>query len=477
MKKSTALFLLLVPFIFYSCNSSGERSSGALSGELSRVEDLPNIVVVYCDDLGYGDLACFGNEVIRTPNIDRLAAEGIKFTEFYSASPVCSPSRAALLTGRIPQRMGINSVFFPRSYTGMPVEEITIAQLLKTRGYSTGIVGKWHLGHRHEFLPLQRGFDEYFGIPYSNDMHSAIYLEGNDVADFNVDQHFTTRTYTGKAVDFIDRHAGTPFYLYLAHSMPHVPIYASPEFDGRSGNGLYADVIEEIDWSVGEVLASLEEHGILDNTLVVFSSDNGPWLVMLEMGGSAGMLREGKQYTFEGGQRVPTLAMWPDVIPPGSVYNDMGLMMDWFPTFAEIAGAELPSDRDYDGESILPILKGEVTRKSREFLYYDLAKLEGYRNGDWKVKLPFEGFHGTRGKIGVAPHDILLFNLKSDPGELVNLAGEEPEKLAEMKKLMEDFVASKGEFPPSLSIGAQADHDFYRILEERHGSDYYKVDW
>lgn len=473
MKKIAPLFLLLVPFMFKACNSSGEHSSGEPSGG----EDLPNIVVVYCDDLGYGDLACFGNELIRTPNIDRLAAEGMKFTEFYSASPVCSPSRAALLTGRIPQRMGINSVFFPRSFTGMPVEEITIAQLLKTRGYSTGIVGKWHLGHRREFLPLQRGFDEYFGIPYSNDMHSAIYLDGNEVAEFQVDQHFTTRTYTDKAVDFIDRHAGSPFYLYLAHSMPHVPIYASPEFDGRSGNGLYADVIEEIDWSVGEVLASLEEHGILDNTLVVFSSDNGPWLVMLEMGGSAGMLREGKQYTFEGGQRVPTLAMWPDVIPSGSEYNDMGLMMDWFPTFVEMAGAEVPSDRDYDGESILPILKGEVTQKPREFLYFDLAKLEAYRNGDWKVKLPYEGFRGATWKQGVAPHDIQLFNLKSDPGEQVNLAMEQPEKLAEMLKLMKLYEASKGEFPPSLSIGDEADKEFYDILLERHGPDYYTVDW
>ncbi len=468
MKNFAALCIMILPCFFPACNKPGNPTD---------VGTLPNIVVVYCDDLGYGDLGCFGNPVIRTPNVDRLAAEGMKFTEFYSASPVCSPSRAALLTGRIPQRMGINSVFFPRSFTGMPVEEITIAQLLKTRGYATGIVGKWHLGHRHEFLPLQRGFDEYFGIPYSNDMNSVVYLEGNEVAAFHVDQHLTTRTYTEKACDFIDRHAGTPFYLYLAHSMPHVPIYASPEFDGRSGKGLYTDVIEEVDWSVGEVLAKLEEHGILDNTLVVFSSDNGPWLVMQEMGGSAGMLREGKQFTFEGGQRVPTLAMWHGVIAPGSEYNDMGLMMDWFPTFAEIAGATVPTDRDYDGESILPVLKGEVTQKSREFLYYDLATLEAYRNGDWKLKLPFKGFKGNRGKQGVLPHDILLFDLKSDPGEQVNLAKEEPEKLEEMMRLMELFVESKGEFPPSLSIGDMADHSFYDTLQKRHGMDYFKVDW
>ncbi len=377
--KNFMLISLVSIFVLVTACSSDKTPADVISQ--------PNIVVIYCDDLGYGDLACFGNQVIRTPNIDRLASDGMKFTEFYSASPVCSPSRAALLTGRIPQRMGINGVFFPRSYTGMPVEEITIADLLKAQGYTTGIVGKWHLGHRHEFLPLQRGFDEYFGIPYSNDMKSVVYMDGNRVAEHHVDQHFTTKTYTEKAVDFIDRHAGSPFYLYLAHSMPHVPIYASPDFDGRSGNGLYTDVIEEIDWSVGEVLGTLEEHGILDHTLVVFSSDNGPWLVMREMGGSAGILREGKQFTFEGGQRVPTLAMWPDVIPAGTEYNDMGLMMDWFPTFAEIAGAEVPTDREYDGESILQVLKGEQTGKAREFLYYDGADLQCYRNGDWKLKL------------------------------------------------------------------------------------------
>jgi len=444
---------------------------------LADVGTQPNIVVIYCDDLGYGDLGCFGNELIRTPNVDRLASEGMKFTEFYSASPVCSPSRAALLTGRIPQRMGINSVFFPRSYTGMPVEEITIADVLKNRGYATGIVGKWHLGHRKEFLPLQRGFDEYFGIPYSNDMHGVVYLEGNDVVAFRVDQHFTTKTYTEKACDFIERHAGAPFYLYLAHSMPHVPIYASPEFEGRSGKGLYTDVIEEIDWSVGEVLASLEEQNILENTLVVFSSDNGPWLVMQEMGGSSGLLREGKQFTFEGGQRVPTLAMWQGVIAPGSEYNDMGLMMDWFPTFAELAGAELPVDRDFDGESILPMLTGEVTQKDREFLYYNGETLVAYRNGDWKLKLPYQGFHGARWKQGVAPHDTLLIDLKSDPGEKHNLAKEQPGKVAEMTRLMELFVASKGELPSSLSIGDQSDQAFYDTLAKRHGPDYFRVDW
>ena len=445
--------------------------------EVTEPDDLPNIVVIYCDDLGYGDLGCFGNTEIRTPNIDRMAKEGMKFTDFYSASPVCSPSRAALLTGRIPQRMGINGVFFPRSYTGMPLEEATSADLLKSVGYATGIVGKWHLGHRHEFLPLQRGFDEYFGIPYSNDMLSVVYLDGNEVVDFHPDQRYTTRTYTEKAVDFIDRHAGSPFFLYLAHSMPHVPIYASPEFDGRSGKGLYTDVIEEIDWSVGEVLNKLDQQGLLEHTLVIFSSDNGPWLAMHEHGGSAGILREGKQYTFEGGQRVPTLAMWPDVIRPGSVYDDMALMMDWFPTFAEITGAELPADRDYDGESILPVLEGNGKRQGKEFLYFDGILLQCYRNGEWKLKLPYEGFTGANWKHAVPPHDTLLFNLKSDPGERHNLYAEMPEKAEEMANLMEAYLESKGSLPPSLVIGDQADHAHYEYLISKYGPDYNRAEW
>jgi arylsulfatase A-like enzyme len=460
--------MVLILLGIYACNTEPETA---------EADDLPNIVVIYCDDLGYGDLGCFGNTEIRTPNIDRMASEGMKFTEFYSASPVCSPSRAALLTGRIPQRMGINGVFFPRSYTGMPLEEVTTADLLKTVGYTTGIVGKWHLGHRHQFLPLQRGFDEYFGIPYSNDMLSVVYLAGNEVVDFHPDQHYTTRTYTEKALDFIDRHTEAPFFLYLAHSMPHVPIYASPEFDGRSGKGLYTDVIEEIDWSVGEVLNKLEEHGVLDQTLVIFSSDNGPWLAMHEHGGSAGILREGKQYTFEGGQRVPTLAMWPDVIRPGSVYGDMALMMDWFPTFAEITGAEVPADRDYDGESILQVLKGNGKREGKEFLYFDGSLLQCYRNGDWKLKLPYEGFRGANWKNAVAPHDTLLFNLKSDPGELNNLYAEMPEKAAEMADLMNTYLRTKGTLPPSLVIGDQADHTHYQYLTEKYGPDYNLVEW
>jgi arylsulfatase A len=434
-----------------------------------------NFVIIYCDDLGYGDLGCFGATDILTPNIDRMASDGIRFSEFYSASPVCSPSRAALLTGRIPQRMGINGVFFPQSFTGMPVEENTIAELLKTADYATGMVGKWHLGHMEKFLPLQQGFDEYFGIPYSNDMESVVYLEGNDVAEFNPDQHYTTKTYTERAVDYIDRHKSEKFFLYLAHNMPHVPIFASEDFEGTSKRGLYGDVIQEIDWSVGQVLDKLEAEGILENTLVVFSSDNGPWLVMREHGGSAGELREGKQYTFEGGQRVPTLAIWPKEVEAGSVYDDMGLMMDWMPTICEIAGVEIPTDRDYDGESILNVLKGEGERVGDEFLYYDGGMLECYRKGDWKIKLPFEGFEGANWKHTVAAHPLLLVNLKDDKGELVNLADQQPEKVEEMLRDMEAYKQSKGVFPPSQVIRSNAVKTHYEYLLEEYGEGYFDL--
>ena len=461
-KVSVSLFLAV--FILQACNTSNAPQ-----------ENATNFIIIYCDDLGYGDLACFGATDIKTPNIDRMAAEGMKLTEFYSASPVCSPSRAALMTGRIPQRMGINSVFFPESYTGMPVKENTIAELLKPAGYACGMVGKWHLGHFEKFLPLQQGFDEYFGIPYSNDMESVVYLDGNDVVEFNPDQHYTTKVYTEKAVDYIERHKDEKFFLYLAHNMPHVPIFASEAFEGSSERGLYGDVIQEIDWSVGEILNKLEKEGILDNTLVIFSSDNGPWLVMRDHGGSAGELREGKQYTFEGGQRVPTLAMWPDGIKAGSVYSDMGLMMDWMPTICEIAGVEPPTDRDYDGESILQVLRGEGERIGDEFLYYDGANLECYRKGDWKLKLPFDGFEGARWKHAVGPHPLLLVNLKDDPGELYNLAEEMPEKVEEMLAGMKKYKESKGAYPPSLVIKTNSVDDHYHFVEEKYGSEYYKM--
>jgi len=432
----------------------------------STNERLPNIVFIFADDLGYGDIGAFGAVDIKTPNIDRLAIEGTKFTDFYSASPVCSPSRAGLMTGRIPQRMGINSVFFPESFTGMPASEITIAEMLREKNYKTGIVGKWHLGHRQEFLPLQQGFDEYFGIPYSNDMAAVVYMRGNVVESFKVDQHLTTRTYTEEALKFIDAHHQNQFFLYVAHNMPHVPIYASEDFAGSSGRGLYGDVIQEIDWSVGEIIKKLEDLNLLENTLIVFSSDNGPWLVMEDYGGSAGVLREGKQFTFDGGVRVPTVAMWKGKIPPGQTFSDVATQMDWFPTFSAMVDSELP-DRAIDGKDLSDVLFHGGSRDGDTFLFFDGAKLEGFRKGDWKVKLPYNGYEGSPWKKRVAPHDTLLIDMNLDPGEQANLYRSNPQKTIDLIEEMHRAYTELGDLPPSLIVRGPQDNSHFAHLEEK----------
>lgn len=436
-----------------------------------KADNFPNIVYIFTDDLGYGDIGTFGATDIKTPNIDRIAAEGIKFTNFLSASPVCSPSRAGLLTGRMPQRMGINSVFFPESFTGMAPEEITFAEVLKEKGYRTAHVGKWHLGHMQKYLPLNQGFDSYFGIPYSNDMASVVYMRDNEVEEFNPDQTYTTQRYTEESLKFIDQAAGEPFLLYLAHNQPHVPIYASPEFLGKSERGLYGDVIQEIDWSVGQILAKLEEKGILENTLIIFSSDNGPWLIMEDHGGSAGPLREGKQYTFEGGVRVPTVAMWKGKIEAGQVYEDLATQMDWFPTISAIVEAELPQDREIDGEDLSAVLFENGKREGDTYLYYMLSDQRAYQEDGWKIKRPYQGFTSSSGRFQVPAHDTLLFNLKNDPGETTNLAQENPEKVAQMMRAMDLAVKQLGPLPESLVIRGPQDRSHHEYLEQKHKND------
>ena len=276
----------------------------------------PNIVVILADDLGYADLGNYGANY-DTPRIDQLAENGLRFTQFYSASAICTPSRAGLLTGRYAARMGISGVFSHVSHDGMPLAEITIAEQVKQAGYSTGMIGKWHLGHLDRYMPWNQGFDEFYGVPYSNDMANFFFYENQEIIHEPIDQRYLTRRYTEKATDYIERHADAPFLLYMAHSMPHVPLYVSPEFEGKSGNGLYADVVQELDWSTGQIVDKLRELNILDNTLVIFTSDNGPWLVMGDHAGSAGALRDGKMTTFEGGQRVPAVVHWPAQIKTG----------------------------------------------------------------------------------------------------------------------------------------------------------------
>ena len=422
----------------------------------------PNIVYIFADDLGYGDLSCYVAKDINTPNIDQIAKQGIKFTEFYSASSVCSPSRAALLTGRYPQRMGINTVFFPESFTGIPDTEITIPEILKEKGYATGIVGKWHLGHHYQYLPLQQGFDEYFGIPYSNDMESVVYMRGNEVESYKVKQQYITKTYTKEAQKFITKNKDNSFFLYIAHSMPHVPLYASEEFIGTSKRGLYGAVVQELDWSVGQILKRLREHGILENTLIVFSSDNGPWLAMKEDGGSAGDLREGKTFTFDGGMKVPTVAMWKNRIPQGIINNEVASQMDWFPTIANITGSSIPKGLVIDGLDISKVLTNKGNRKNSDLLFLDGKQLQGYRSGQWKVKLPYKGFRGNKWKQFVKAHDTLLFNLNTDPGEKNNLFEKYPEKAKEILKEMIEKYQDMGKLPPSLITKAQADQSHFK---------------
>ena len=444
MTKNKFTFLFLLIQCFYSF---GQR---------------PNIVYIFADDLGYGDLSCYGAKDINTPNIDQIAKEGIKFTEFYSASSVCSPSRAALLTGRYPQRMGINTVFFSESFTGIPDKEITIPEILKEKGYATGIVGKWHLGHHSKYLPLQHGFDEYFGIPYSNDMESVVYMRGNEVESYKVKQQYITKTYTKEAQKFITKNKDNSFFLYIAHSMPHVPLYASEEFIGTSKRGLYGDVVQELDWSVGQILKSLREHGILENTLIVFSSDNGPWLAMKEDGGSAGDLREGKTFTFDGGMKVPTVAMWKNRIPQGIINTEVASQMDWFPTIANITGSSIPKGLVIDGLDISKVLTDKGNRKNSDLLFLDGKQLQGYRSGQWKVKLPYKGFRGNKWKQFVKAHDTLLFNLNTDPGEKNNLFEKYPEKAKEILKEMIEKYQDMGKLPPSLITKTQADQSHFK---------------
>lgn len=428
----------------------------------------PNFVVIMADDLGYGDIGTFGAADIRTPNIDKLAENGLKFTSFYSTSPVCSPSRFGLLTGRYPRRQGIDGVFFPESFNGIPKEELTLAEALKTKGYSTGIVGKWHLGHHREFLPLQNGFDEYFGIPYSNDMQGTVYLRGNDVVQYNIDQKYTTKTYTEEAIKFIDKHKKEPFFLYLPHTMPHLPLYASPAFEGKSNRGLYGDVIEELDWSVGQVIESLKKNGLTENTLVIFTSDNGPWTIFDIEGGSAGKLRNGKGTTFEGGQRVPTIFSFPSKIKAGSVYDDLALHLDIFPTILKLAGYQAALPNPIDGEDVSSILTANGKRKGDEFIYYSNGKIEAFRKGDWKIRLAQPASKNYLNGETIPATEAFLFNLKEDVSETKNLYQTNPEKVTELLAALDKKSKIIGQKVATLPQRLPADDVHIKKYYQRH---------
>ncbi|MEZ6122076.1 MAG: sulfatase [Planctomycetaceae bacterium] len=424
----------------------------------------PNIVVIFCDDLGYGDLGCFGHPTISTPHLDRMAAEGQKWTEFYVAACVCTPSRAALQTGRYPIRNGMCSntrrVLFPDSAGGLPESEVTIGRMLHDHGYASHAIGKWHLGHLPQYLPTNHGYDSYFGIPYSNDMDAVANAPGGrkkfddpQIQYFNVplmqdletierpaDQHTITKRYTEQAVQRIRSRGDQPFFIYLAHNLPHVPLFVSEEFTGVSQRGLYGDVVEEIDWSVGQILDTLKSEGIADRTLVVFTSDNGPWKVFSQQGGSAGLLRDGKGSTWEGGMREPTIFWWPGRIAP-AVIRDPGSTLDLLPTFASLTGAALPANRQLDGYDLTRTLLHAEHSPRKEMFYYHGEECFAVRLGMFKAH--FKTKTSYTGQKDAVLHDPpLLYHLGHDPGEQYDIAAQHPEVIRQIRTLKADHEAS-----------------------------------
>lgn len=416
----------------------------------------PNVIIIFTDDQGYQDVGVFGSPLISTPNLDQMAQDGIRFTDFYSASPVCSPSRAALLTGAYPTRVGVPKVLWPNMPEGLSAQEWTIADMLQAQGYATACVGKWHLGDKPQYLPTNQGFDSYYGIPFSNDMsttHKAkvaadvLLREGmtldsirevkwraskvplmkqDEIIEYPVDQSTLTKRYTEYAIDFITENKDEPFFLYLAHTMPHIPLYASEAFKGKSARGLYGDVIEEIDWSVGEILKTLETLGITESTLVVYTSDNGPWNLKNGHGGSALPLRGYKFQTYEGGMRVPMIAQWKGKIPPNAVCREVASTIDFLPTIAHLTDGKL-SDQPIDGENIWKLLSGEKVKSPHEegFYYYKDTVAEAIRVKDWKLR--------------VEKDNVALFDLSADISESSNVAEDNPGLVEKLRKKLEAF--------------------------------------
>ncbi|MDD4225259.1 MAG: sulfatase [Mariniphaga sp.] len=458
--KGTTLFSTILFLLFASCTQQADEEKS----------QLPNIVLIYLDDMGYGDLSLTGATGYSTPNLDRMATNGMFFTHFYSPQAVCSASRAGLLTGCYPNRIGFSGALSHRSLTGISDEEETIAEVLKKKGYATAIFGKWHLGFQQQFLPIHHGFDEFYGIPYSNDMwpyHPSgpnvfpdLPLFENDSiinpAVTPADQEQFTTDFTLRTVDFIKRNQKQPFFVYLPHPMPHVPLHVSDKFKGKSAQGLYGDVMMEIDWSVGQIIQTLEETGLVGNTLVIFTSDNGPWLNYGNHAGSTAGLREGKGTSFEGGQRIPCLMMWKGVIPESTVCNNLASSIDILPTLASVSGAPLPENK-IDGVNLLPLLQGNFNVHPRKsfYYYYRQNSLEAVRTNHWKLVLPhpgrtYEGFQpGNDGLPGKVNGNYLfeggLYDLRRDPGERYDVSESHPEIVRELEKIAHEAREDLGD--------------------------------
>lgn len=446
-----------------------------LSGMMNQVKaqksSQPNFIIIFTDDQGYGDLGCYGHPSIRTPNIDRMAAEGQKWTNFYVAANVCTPSRAALMTGRLPIRNGMYShirrVLFPDSDGGLPQSEITIAKQLKQKGYRTAAIGKWHLGHLPAYLPTSHGFDSYLGIPYSNDMDRVNSVEYKEsflhpkteyfqvplmrdtvIIERPADQNTIVKRYTAEAQKIIKENKNRPFFIYMAHSLPHVPLFASKDFLGKSERGLYGDVIEEIDWSVGEILNTLRQQGLDKNTYVVFTSDNGPWVIFNEHGGSAGLLYGAKGTSYEGGVRVPAIFWAPGRIKP-AVISQMGSTMDLFPTFSKLAGVAVPTDRVYDGYDLSGILYGKKENPRNEMFYYHDQFLFAARKGDYKLYFYSNNPQGYPAKLEKLAK-LQLFNVQHDPSERYDLADKYPEVIKEIEAMVKEHLLYAAPAPTHL---------------------------
>lgn len=425
-----------------------------------------NFIVIFMDDMGYGDLSANGAIGYETPHLNKMVHDGMLFTRFYAAQAVSGASRAGLLTGCYPNRFNFHGAPGPNSTTGIPENEVTIAELLKQKEYATAAFGKWHLGHHKQFLPTQNGFDEYYGIPYSNDMwpnHPTVkfpdlpLFEGEEIIEYNPDQSQFTTNFTNRSLQFIEKNKDQPFFLYLAHPMPHAPLFVSDKFKGKSEQGLYGDVMMEIDWSIGQILQKLEDENIAENTLVIITSDNGPWLNYGNHAGTTGGLREGKGTSFEGGQRVPCVMQWKGTIPAGSICNKLSSTIDLLPTFASITDAKLP-EHIIDGVNITPLLVAEKNANPRKSFryYYRVNSLEAVTDGRFKLVFPHKyrnyGNHlpGNDGMPGIVDEfypleECLLFDLRRDPGERYNVIDLYPEEKEKLMKLADESRQDLGD--------------------------------